>query len=106
MKSLYSKLRDARANLHLSQEYVAKCLGVSCSVVNEIEQGHRTVSKDEIERFCEIYGLSDSYLLDNPQGFDSQQIYTRTFNELVHTDQQEILSLISLRKEMAKRKRT
>ena len=46
MKALYERIKKARTELHLSQDYVAKFLGVNRTAVDEIESGKRKVSAE------------------------------------------------------------
>ena len=65
MKNIADKLRDARVKLGFSQDYVAKCVGLSRSAVTQIELGNRKINADEITQFCKLYHLSADYLLDS-----------------------------------------
>lgn len=103
MRKAYEKLRDAREKLGYSQEYVARCLGVSRSTITQIELGNRRISADEIKSFCELYRLSADYLTGVEQVPSNQLIFARGFSELSEADQQEIINLIAFKKEMAAR---
>jgi len=48
MNTLYERLKEARKNLHLSQEYVSKIIGVTRTAIVEIESGKRKISTDEL----------------------------------------------------------
>ena len=48
MRALYERIKEARTELHLSQDYVAKFLGVNRTAIVEIESGKRKVSADEL----------------------------------------------------------
>lgn len=101
MKNIAEKLKDARQRLGFSQEYVAKCLGVSRSAITQIELGNRKITADEIRKFCQLYHISADYLL-NQESFESRQVvFARGFEELNENDQQEILNLIAFKKAMA-----
>ena len=43
MRALYERIKEARTELHLSQDYVAKFLGVNRTAIVEIESGKRKV---------------------------------------------------------------
>jgi len=43
---LHERIKKARTELHLSQEYVANYLGVKRTVIVEIESGKRAVKAD------------------------------------------------------------
>jgi len=63
------KLRRMRKALQLSEEYVAKQVGVDRHTIAEIESCARGVSPDELARFSEIYCTPAEELLsqDVPQ---------------------------------------
>ncbi len=55
---LAENLRKARENRGLSQAAVAKKLGMSRSLVAQIELANRPVSPDELAKFADLYGVS------------------------------------------------
>ena len=55
---LAENLRKARENRGLSQAAVAKKLGMSRSLVAQIELANRPMSADELTRFADLYGVS------------------------------------------------
>ena len=100
MKTLPEKLRDARDRLGLSQEYVAKAIGLGRPTITQIELGNRKVSSEELAKFCKLYHLSADYLLNTQPQKSNQATFVRNFNELTENDQQEILNLIAFKKAM------
>lgn len=103
MKEVYERLRDARKKLGLSQEYVARSLGISRSAVTQIEQGKRNISVGEIAGFCNLYHISADRLLRIEASIPSQAVFARGFESLNEDDQREILNLIAFKKEMGNR---
>jgi transcriptional regulator with XRE-family HTH domain len=57
-RPLAENLRNARENRGLSQAAVAKKLGMSRSLVAQIELANRPVSADELTSFADLYGVS------------------------------------------------
>ena len=51
MTKLNERIKKARTDLRLSQEYVANFLGVNRSAIVEIESGKRKVSAEELGKF-------------------------------------------------------
>ena len=100
MANINGRLRKAREKLGVSQEYVARAIGIGRSAVAQIELGKRKVSTDELSRFCRLYHLSADYLIGEETSDDKQQVFARGFSELNESDQQEILNLISFKKAM------
>lgn len=97
MKNISEKLIDIRQQLGFSQEYVANCLGVSCSTIIQIELGNRKITTDEIQKFCQLYHISEDYIL-NQESSESEQLSLKSeFEQLNKSDRQEILNLIVFR---------
>ena len=59
-EALARALREARENYGMSQEAVAKRVGLSRTVLAQIELGNRTVSEDELSRLSSVYGQAFS----------------------------------------------
>ena len=104
MKNIAEKLREARLKLGFSQDFVAQSLGVSRTVITQIELGNRKITSDEIVGLCKLYHLSADYILNTDNIETNQSVFARGFNELDDKDQQEILNLIAFKKAMAKKK--
>ena len=64
MRALYERIKEARTELHLSQDYVAKFLGVNRTAIVEIESGKRKVSADELGKFSELFQIPADELLN------------------------------------------
>lgn len=96
-----NRLRSARERLSLSQEYVAKYLGVARTAVTQMENGNRNISSDELGKLCRLYGISADYALGIESGMPSSEIFTRSFESLPDSDKMEILNLIEFKKQMA-----
>jgi len=103
MSTLAERLQEARTQLHLSQEYVSKQLGINRAAVSQIEQGNRKVSSEELAIFSRLYGLSTDELLEMPSEPHSES-FERAFAELSLSDQKEILSLIEFKKMVQRQK--
>lgn len=55
-EAIARRLREARENRGLSQQAVAKKLGVSRTLVAMVELGHRPVTDEELLQFANLYG--------------------------------------------------
>ena len=104
MRKLYERIKDARAELHLSQEYVAKYMGLNRTAIVEIEAENRKVSAEELGKFSKLFKISVEQLLNGKITAMPETIFARNFGELDESDQQEILNLIEFKK-MLKEKR-
>jgi len=100
MSDLGRRVQKMRRSLNLTQEYVAKKLGISRSAVSQIERGKRKVSSNELDILSIVFGISTDELLKGPQVELPSQIFARRFEELDETDQNEILNLIEFKRMM------
>ena len=97
---LAKRLKSAREFLQLSQEYVAKCIGISRTSLVAIEAGERKVSSEELKASAEIYGWSIDELVYGKQETDKVNFFARTFTSLSEQDQREIVNLMEFKKRM------
>ena len=103
MRALYERIKEARTELHLSQDYVAKFLGVNRTAIVEIESGKRKVSADELGRLSELFQIPADELLNGRNTEMPVQMFARRFGTLDEADQQEILNLIEFKRMMKER---
>ena len=103
MRALYERIKEARTELHLSQDYVAKFLGVNRTAIVEIESGKRKVSADGLGKFCELFQIPADELLNGRSTEMPVQMFARRFGALDEADQQEILNLIEFKRMMKER---
>jgi transcriptional regulator with XRE-family HTH domain len=64
---LGERLRDAREYLQLSQDEVARALGVPRAAISLIESGQRKVEALELKKFAQIYQRPTSYFTGGDQ---------------------------------------
>lgn len=98
MKTLNERLRDARKNLHLSQVYVSKVIGINRTAVVEIEASNRKVSVDELAKFSELFQISIDELINGRTTEMPIKMFVYSFEGLDEADQREILNLIEFKK--------
>ena len=103
MRALYERIKEARTELHLSQDYVAKFLGVNRTAIVEIESGKRKVSADELGKCSELFQIPADELLNGRSTEMPVQMFARRFGALDEADQQEILNLIEFKRMMKER---
>lgn len=101
---LYERLKTARKNLHLSQEYVSNYIGITRTAIVEIEAGKRKISTDELAKFSTLYQISVDELMNGRNIEMPVQMFARSFGELDEADQREILNLIEFKKKMKEQK--
>lgn len=103
MGELYERIKKARTELHLSQDYVAKFLEVNRTAIVEIESGKRKVSAEELGKFSKLFQISVDELLNGKSTEMPAQMFARKFGALDESDQQEILNLIEFKRMMKER---
>lgn len=93
-QKLGERLRNAREYLGLSQEEVAKRLGVPRSAVSLMEAGRRKVEALELTKLASLYQCPVADLTgqaERPTLPKQLEVLTRTASELTETDQAEVL---------------
>ena len=103
MNKINERIKKARTDLHLSQEYVANFLGVNRSAIVEIESGKRKVSAEELGKFGELFQIPTDELLHGKSVSMPVQMFARKFGSLDEADQREILNLIEFKRMMKER---
>ena len=94
MKNLGTRLKEAREYLGLTQEDVAKLMGVSRVIITNIEAGTRKVSAEELSKFSKIYGWTMEELMEGEKAeTETVQMFARTFNELSDEDKRKLQEL-------------
>ena len=61
---LGAKIRKIRESLGLSQERIAKSLGINRVAISQIENGDRKISAEEIVKLTKIFNMPSNILLD------------------------------------------
>ena len=100
MKTINERIRKMRNEYHLSQEYVAKYLGVSRTTITQIESGNRKISADELSLFSKLFGVSADNLLNGKPISQPATFFARSFEGLDEADQAEIMNLIRFKEQM------
>jgi transcriptional regulator with XRE-family HTH domain len=63
-KRLGVKIKKIREHLELSQERIAKLLGINRVAISQIENGERKISAEEIAKLSNIFNMPSDVLLD------------------------------------------
>lgn len=104
MANLYERIKELRTQMHLSQDYVAKFLGINRSTYTQMENGKRKVLADEVAQLSNLFGVSADSLLNDTEMSQPATLFARSFEKLDERDQAEIMNLIRF-KEQAKAQR-
>lgn len=94
------KMKELRVRLHLSQDYVAKYLGVNRSTVTQMENGNRKILAEEVSKLCTLFGVSADTLINNSELSQPTTVFARSFENLDESDQTEIMNLIRFKEQM------
>jgi transcriptional regulator with XRE-family HTH domain len=98
--NIYNRLKSARTYLNLSQEYVAKHLGIPRTAISAIETGQRNISTNELKIFSELYGLTCDQIVHGEDDNQEIKIFARLYADLPETDKLEIQNLIEFKKNL------
>lgn len=92
-QELARRLRETRAYVNFSQQYVSERTGLSRSAISEIENGHRRVESLELKRLSRLYGYPTSYFLgdDEPVAEETVKALARLAGDMSEVDRQEML---------------
>ena len=105
MANVNERIKELRTQLHLSQDYVAKFLGLSRSTYTQMENGNRKVLAEEVAQLSNLFGVSADSLLGETAISKPATMFARSFERLDERDQAEIMNLIRF-KEQIKTQRT
>ena len=94
------KMKELRVQMHLSQDYVAKYLGVNRSTVTQMENGNRKILAEDVSRLCSLFGVSADTLINNVEISQPTTMFARSFEKLDENDQAEIMNLIRFKEQM------
>lgn len=93
------RLKQVRKSLKLSQEFVAKQLGMTRTTIVAIEAGTRKVTTKELTMFSKLYGVTTDKLLYGEVSEEKEvKAFARTFSELSAIDKKEIMTLINFKR--------
>lgn len=105
MKAINERIKEYRTQLHLSQAYVAKYLGMNRSTFTQLENGNRKLLAEEVAKLSTLFGVSADALLSDVELSQPATMFARSFDQLNERDQAEIMNLIRF-KEQVKAQRT
>lgn len=101
MKYMYKRLKQYRNILDLSQDYVAKQLGISSEEIMAIESGKRMIKEDEIVKLSNIYGVTvERIIYDGKDCLSDSKMILEDCSELCYNDKKEVLNLYSLKQRL------
>jgi transcriptional regulator with XRE-family HTH domain len=96
---MFERMKAARKALRLTQEYVARQMGMSRTTIVAIEAGKREVTATELSKFADLYGVPMEKLIHGEEAPAGRAaMFARTFAELSEADQAEIMNLMRFKK--------
>lgn len=94
-RQLATRLKEAREYLELSQDEVARALGVPRSAISLIETGQRKVDAVELRKMAELYQLPIAHFtgeaISTPPMQETVQHLARAAAKLTDRDREELL---------------
>ena len=68
-KELHLRLKKLRKDCKLTQEQMAKYLGVDQTLITKIENGTRAMSVTMMDQLCSLFGCTEAYLLGQSDAY-------------------------------------
>ena len=100
MGSIHERIKELRTQLHLSQDYVARFLGINRSTYTQMENGKRKVLADDVAQLSVLFGVSADSLLNDNEMSRPATLFARSFEKLDERDQAEIMNLIRFKEQV------
>ena len=100
MKKINEKIRELREEFHLSQDYVAKYLGMNRTSYTQLENDNRKINAEDISKLCTLLGVSADSLINYVEVEDPVTVFARSFANLDETDRAEIMNLIRFKEQI------
>ena len=100
MAKIYERIKELRTQLNLSQDYIAKYLGVSRSTYTQMENGNRKVLADDVAQLSKLFGVTADSLLNETEISQPTTMFARSFERLDERDQAEIMNLIRFKEQV------
>ena len=99
MANVHERIKELRTQLHLSQDYVARYLGINRATYTQMENGKRKVLADEVAKLSNLFGVTTDSMLNNTKMSQPAALFARSFEKLDERDQQEIMNLIRFKEQ-------
>jgi len=99
MANVHERIKELRTQLHLSQDYVARYLGINRATYTQMENGKRKVLADEVAKLSRLFGVTTDSMLNNTEMSQPAALFARSFEKLDERDQQEIMNLIRFKEQ-------
>ena len=99
MANVHERIKELRTQLHLSQDYVARYLGINRATYTQMENGKRKGLADEVAKLSSLFGVTTDSMLNNTEMSQPAALFARSFEKLDERDQQEIMNLIRFKEQ-------
>ena len=100
MARLNEKIKELRTKLQLSQDYVARYLGINRSTYTQIENGKRRILAEELAKLSNLFGVSSDSMLNDGEISQPATMFARSFEKLDERDQEEIINLMRFKEQV------
>jgi transcriptional regulator with XRE-family HTH domain len=100
METMGSRLKSARTKVGMTQNVVAKKLGISFGTLSGYERNYRDPDTETLSKLAEMYGVSVSWLVTGKHE-QLSELETKILQEIVNLDEsvkKEILKFIRFQK--------
>ena len=97
MEAVHTRIKELRIRFHLSQDYVARYLGIDCPSFALLEDGHHDVTNNMLAKLSRLFGVSPDALLHETQTDQKIHMLARSPNATDEKDESEVRNLFYLR---------
>ncbi len=85
------RVAQIRKERGLTQDQLAKAVGMSKGYLSEIENGKKTVNGRRLEAFARALGVAPADLIDDPGVSEEVADHLRVLRSLSHEDQEAVM---------------
>lgn len=84
------RLKNAREYVGLSLETVSRFCDFSLDELEQIEDGVKRISKDQLDRFAKLYMHPIEFFYNKPENLQPIQLLARATDDLTDMDREQI----------------
>lgn len=106
MKAMGTKMKALRTQFHLSEDYVARYLGIDRSSLALLEDGRYNATSDMIAKLSLLFGVSPDVLLHKTGEPEKIPMLARSSDVTDERDESEVKNLLRIRNQIRTRART
>ncbi len=92
-KNIGKKIKEAREQVHMTQEQLGQKVGFSAMGISYMEQGLRGIKVEHLEKIADVLNLSLSYFLEPITGSSYPSAFYGRINDVMSEDEKKEMSI-------------